>query len=424
MVSRGCRTCVQRRVKCDTANPICERCTKGKRTCVWDPNAQGGLRFQDESAYAQGKARRPRRTIPKPSSSTAVVATRVTLLTPSRALTLSLDDHAFQYWAMTNVSQADTLHEAAHEWHTHVIPYWAKAKPGLCLQLAILTLSRAVFSRARRSPQALVQADRSYAQCLHRTQQAVSGKSNENMDELLLTAMMMGYFENIRYNTGVSETSVRKTDAVGSRFTNVFCHYEGAMGLLRIRRELGGMESDKTLDKVARRQIVSDSLDLTRIAADCRRYVLRFYGETQYQTGFSMAKTLVKLVRCYGWTLSWCGSLRFDRERFSSSLVRFLRCRRAHRIWIIWLILANSLRMIWCSGLSRCLMNGNVVDCICQMLPPMTTATTYTKTITTPTHLTGTHCYGSASVPFDSLSTASSSSSSQSACKTAPITHI
>jgi hypothetical protein len=65
--------------------------------------------------------------------------------------------------------------------------------------------------------------------------------------------MMMGYFENIRYATNASERTARKTDAVGTRYTNVFCHYEGAMGLLRIRRDI---DADATLDKVARRQIV------------------------------------------------------------------------------------------------------------------------------------------------------------------------
>lgn len=253
MVTRGCRTCVQRRVKCDTAKPICERCAKGNRTCIWNPNELGGLRFQDESAYAQGKARRPRNT--KSSGPTTISAISVSLPKPRPAVTLSLDDHALQYWAQTNVSQADVLHEAAHEWHTHVIPLWIKTKSGSCLQLAVSTLSRAVFGRARGIPQALVQADRSYAQCLYKTQQAVGGQFRENMDELLLTTMMMGYFENIRYSTSAAEMTVRKADAVGSRFTNVFCHYEGATGLLKIRRECG-VDNGYVLDKVARRQIV------------------------------------------------------------------------------------------------------------------------------------------------------------------------
>jgi hypothetical protein len=108
-------------------------------------------------------------------------------------------------------------------------------------------------------PEALALADRSYSQCLYKTQQAVGGQSHEDMDELLLTTMMMGYFENVRYNNNVSENGLREMCATGARYTNVFCHYEGAMGLLRIRRECG-VNTDGTLDKVARRQIVGFSI--------------------------------------------------------------------------------------------------------------------------------------------------------------------
>jgi hypothetical protein len=254
---RGCRTCVQRRVKCDFTKPICERCIKANRSCVWDPNEQAGLRFQDESAFAQGKARRPRNQKEKSTNTTMVAIVKPSA--PQPALSISLDEQAFQYWVQTNVSHAESLHEAAHEWHTYVLPYWMKAMPGSCLHLAVSTLSRAVFGRARNVPQALVQAGKSYAQCLARTQQAVSGQLHESMDELLLTTMLMGYFENIRYSISGAETPVKKADAVGSSFANVFCHYEGATGLVEIRRRSSEV-TDITLDKVARRQIVSSHI--------------------------------------------------------------------------------------------------------------------------------------------------------------------
>jgi len=226
---------------------------------MWDPNEQAGLRFQDESAFAQGKSRRPRNKKDK-LANTAVAIVRPSLVAPPKALSFSLDEQAFQYWVQT-LSHAGNLHEAAHEWHTYVLPYWVKAKPGSCLHLAVSTLSRAVFGRARNVSQALVQAGESYAQCLARTQRAVSGQLQESMDELLLTTMLMGYFENIRYSISVTETPVNKVDAVGSSFSNVFCHYEGAMGLVEIRRKCRE-PTDLTLDKVARRQIVSVPFDI------------------------------------------------------------------------------------------------------------------------------------------------------------------
>jgi len=257
---RGCRTCVQRRIKCDTAQPICGKCIKANRSCIWDPNEHAGLKFQDESAFARGKSRRPRNQKDKLANN-AVAVTEPPLAAPQTALSVSLDEQAFQYWVQTNVSHVESLHEAAHEWHTYALPYWMKAKPGSCLHLAVSTLSRAVFGRARNVPQALVQAGKSYAQCLARTQHAVSGQLHESMDELLLTTMLMGYYENIRYSITATETPVKKIDAVGSSFTNVFCHYEGAMGLVEIRRRCSET-TDLTLDKVARRQIVSVPINL------------------------------------------------------------------------------------------------------------------------------------------------------------------
>lgn len=249
--ARGCRTCVHRRIKCDSLQPICSRCQKSNRECVWNPNDYAGFHFKSENAFAQGKARRPRG-----SQGNKPVSLDVTKESPQLAITLPVAEHALQYWASSYLSRAEDLLEAAHEWQAHVIPYWTTAKPGSCLHLAVSTLSQATFSRAHHIPTALVKADKSYLQCLARTQQAVCGQANESMDALLLTTIMMGYFENIRYKVDPSETAVRKDDAVGSRFTNVFCHYEGAVGLMKVRRERAD-KANLTLDRVVRRQIVS-----------------------------------------------------------------------------------------------------------------------------------------------------------------------
>ncbi|KAJ6789309.1 hypothetical protein PWT90_01049 [Aphanocladium album] len=49
----GCFTCRGRRVKCDEARPICERCRKGGRDCVYpDPSNSKGNSRQKETAFA------------------------------------------------------------------------------------------------------------------------------------------------------------------------------------------------------------------------------------------------------------------------------------------------------------------------------------------------------------------------------------
>lgn len=45
--SKGCRICVQRRVKCDQTKPTCNNCKKGNRPC---PGYAQDLKFQDEGA--------------------------------------------------------------------------------------------------------------------------------------------------------------------------------------------------------------------------------------------------------------------------------------------------------------------------------------------------------------------------------------
>lgn len=256
--TRGCRTCVTRRIKCDTTQPICGRCSKADRACLWDPNDQAGFHFKSENAFAQGARRRPRASkVGGPPPITSAIAI-VRQESPQPALALSLDDHAFNYWFRNYIARPEDLDESGHEYTVHLMPYYIKAKTGSCLHLAVSTLSQAVFGRSRKLPDALMRADRSYLRCLAKTQQAVGGDAYEGIDELLLTTMLMGYFENTRYNVRNGEIADRKEDAVGSRFENVFCHYEGAMGLLRVRHERhnGG---DLTLDRVVRRQIVSGS---------------------------------------------------------------------------------------------------------------------------------------------------------------------
>lgn len=45
--SKGCRICVQRRVRCDLTRPTCNNCKKGDRPC---PGYDSDLKFQDEGA--------------------------------------------------------------------------------------------------------------------------------------------------------------------------------------------------------------------------------------------------------------------------------------------------------------------------------------------------------------------------------------
>jgi Fungal specific transcription factor domain/Fungal Zn(2)-Cys(6) binuclear cluster domain len=55
--SKGCRICVQRRVRCDLTRPICLRCRKGNRPC---PGYASDIQFQDETERLHEKFGRNR----------------------------------------------------------------------------------------------------------------------------------------------------------------------------------------------------------------------------------------------------------------------------------------------------------------------------------------------------------------------------
>lgn len=49
--SKGCRTCVTRRVRCDLGKPVCNNCKKGNRDCLYND----GLKFVNEATKLQRK---------------------------------------------------------------------------------------------------------------------------------------------------------------------------------------------------------------------------------------------------------------------------------------------------------------------------------------------------------------------------------
>ena len=54
--SKGCRICVQRRVRCDLTKPVCNNCKKGNRPC---PGFDSDLRIQDEGSKLRKRFAQP-----------------------------------------------------------------------------------------------------------------------------------------------------------------------------------------------------------------------------------------------------------------------------------------------------------------------------------------------------------------------------
>lgn len=93
-----------------------------------------------------------------------------------------------------------------------------------------------------------------------RRETAGLGDANVNVDHLLITIMLMGFYENVMYqgqgHALLPSTSTPAADEVGSRFWKTFCHHEGALSLLKLRHERPNIP----LDGAVRRQILRTAI--------------------------------------------------------------------------------------------------------------------------------------------------------------------
>jgi len=124
-----------------------------------------------------------------------VAVVRTTLPEPQAALSIPLEEHAFLFYASNFVFRPDDLPEAGHEYSTHVLFHWIRARPGSPLHHALSAFSQASFGRARKVPQAIEDASRAYVRAIGETHKAVSQQSTTDSDQLLLTIMLMGTYE-------------------------------------------------------------------------------------------------------------------------------------------------------------------------------------------------------------------------------------
>ncbi|KAI0109289.1 hypothetical protein F4776DRAFT_657262 [Hypoxylon sp. NC0597] len=262
--SRGCITCKQRRIKCDSVHPTCGRCQKASRECIWDQNEEAGLLFKSENAFAQGKPRRPWKPRERDVELAEVVAT------PSASDSLSdsptspvlfpqTEDEAFRFWVENYVFRNDEIPEFAREYSHYVTAYRDKARPDSSLRLAVSAVSHAVLGRARKADTLIEDAEKLFSQSIIKMRSEFHELTQDNIDELLVTTMLMALYENIMYGDERHHSQRQglssDPDIIGSRFWEKVCHHEGAAGLLKLRQE-HGWTANLALERAARRQLI------------------------------------------------------------------------------------------------------------------------------------------------------------------------
>ncbi|KAI0846957.1 hypothetical protein F5Y00DRAFT_126682 [Daldinia vernicosa] len=241
--SRGCITCKTRRIKCDSVHPLCGRCQKASRDCVWDQNQEAGLLFKDENAFAQGKPRRPWKSKVQEVSS----------FVPAK-------DKALQFWLDNYVFRDDEIPEFAREYNHYLIAHRDSAKHNSSLHLITSAFSHAVFSRVMQSGESIEEAEKLFAQSIESVQTEIRQLSQSNIDELLLTTMLMADYKNVMDREGWNrqnqdEVSLLNPDVTGSRIWKNAYHYDGATDLLR-QRQQNRWTSNLLLDRTVRRRLI------------------------------------------------------------------------------------------------------------------------------------------------------------------------
>ncbi|KAI0376875.1 hypothetical protein F5Y04DRAFT_195147 [Hypomontagnella monticulosa] len=259
--SRGCITCKRRRIKCDSVHPICGRCLKASRACAWEQNEQAGLLFVSENAFAQGKPRRPWKPRERDSVTTEATDLLAEVELSPASPPIFLDDGTIKSWMENYVSRDSEMPESAREYGCYLRVYWDSLRHNSSLHLAASAVASTVLGYTTRDNNMIQNAAALFAESVTRMQIEVQQLSQDNIDELLITTMLVADYEEITYRDGRNQSredspsSAPNHDVIGSQFWEDNIYHEDAAGLLGLRQQRGWAPSPG-LDSAVRRKVI------------------------------------------------------------------------------------------------------------------------------------------------------------------------
>ncbi|CAG8954325.1 hypothetical protein HYFRA_00005948 [Hymenoscyphus fraxineus] len=294
--SKGCRTCKQRRVKCDETRPTCNRCQKAKIVCQ-RPEEDSKYIFLSENEYAVSERKRPRGpNVNTPSNFTStkwqelsntpdyasiqVMKRRSPEISPP--LQVSLADQALTYYSNFWVEAPRYLPEIAESHLKYITPIVCYSQPDSILSLAISAVSHATFSRARKLHDALAVASKKYSKALLNMNLALTNATEAKHDDVIIAIMLLSFYENCVVDKNSQAASSEGIQVTGARS---FAHHDGAMAVLKLRRRQDNCTKPSSdVDKLVRRQLIrSLLLRSLPIPAWLRN------GEEYGESGFALA---------------------------------------------------------------------------------------------------------------------------------------
>ncbi|KAI0108018.1 hypothetical protein F4814DRAFT_41511 [Daldinia grandis] len=255
--SRGCVTCKTRRIKCDSVHPLCGRCQKASRDCVWDRNEEAGLLFKDENAFAQGKPRRPWK--PKEQQVSRLEARVVEPTAFPMSSFAPAEDRALKFWLDNYVFRNDEIPEFAREYNHYLTAYRDITQHNSSLYLIVSAFSHATLGREMRSDESIERAEKLFSQSMDSMQNEIRQLSQSNIDKLLLTTMLTADYKSVTDRSwdrrNQDEVSLLNLDVTGSRIWKNTCYYDRATDLLR-QRQQNGWTPNLLLDRAIRRRLI------------------------------------------------------------------------------------------------------------------------------------------------------------------------
>jgi hypothetical protein len=291
----------------------------------------GSFIFLNENEYAGGGRKRPRgpnvttatATAPTPTPPAASPVTQENLIqaSPRKAGSISgssddsfdfgtlpneplgfdlspsidipLDIQALSYYAHIHVDVPHGVPEAMDGHLKYALIDWFRCTPDSILSLAVSAVAHATFGRAQKSHTALAMGSRMYSNALIKTNMALRDTNEVMHDGVLLAAMLLSYYEN-SVTDKVSNLSSSDIEDIGARS---FAHHDGAMALLKLRRQHGwSINTNIELDKLVRRQLMR-TLVLRRMPLPPWLRDGSQYGETGYTLELDRYMVIVAKLR-------------------------------------------------------------------------------------------------------------------------------
>lgn len=268
-------------IQCDGLQPVCKRCEKAKAVCLVSEHT-GGFVFLNENEYAIGKRKRPRgpnvkstSIIPEKRPASKSIAPEIVLtsldavhsfevsnneangLTIPSAPAISLETQTLGYYSQYYVSLPAGITKIVDSHLKHIFSCSFNSDPQSILGLAISSVSHATFGRARRNQLALEEGNRTYSRALIKINTALRSSSEAINDEVLLAVMLLSFYE----NSVLGDTAGIPNQRLENMAAKSFAHHDGAIALLKIRRQLlQQSESSMDLDRLVRRQLIRSLL--------------------------------------------------------------------------------------------------------------------------------------------------------------------